>query len=130
MEVAELRQIIAWAEAAGLSSLEISGPGHNVRLLLAGGAVQTAHDGMAEPAAAAGTIIAAHVTGIFLAGHPMRSAPFVRPGDAVKAGDVLGLLKIGQIYAPVAAPQDGVVRRVLAETGTLCGYGTKLLEIM
>jgi acetyl-CoA carboxylase biotin carboxyl carrier protein len=133
MELAELRQIIAWAEAAGLRSLEISAPGRSLRLSLGStepaALAVTGREDTGGPAEAAATVIAAHVTGTFLAAHPMRSAPFVRPGDAVRAGDVLGLLKIGQIYAPVTAPQDGIVLRVLVETGTLADYGMPLLEI-
>ena len=38
-------------------------------------------------------------------------------GTAVKEGDILGLLKIGHLLVPVAAPAQGIVMRVVAADG-------------
>lgn len=139
MELNELQQLIAKLEASGLHSLELSRPGERVKLTLrANHEVQVVNaTGMAEhlaapasaQAAPAGTTVLTEAAGLFLATHPMRSKPLAEVGQSVKKNDVLGLLKIGPIYAPVTAPADGVVTQILATDGELLGFGAPVLEI-
>jgi acetyl-CoA carboxylase biotin carboxyl carrier protein len=66
---------------------------------------------------------------VFVASHPMRDTPFAAVGAAVKAGDLLGLLKIGHLLVPVAAPVQGIVARVVAADGCMQGFGSPLVEL-
>jgi len=47
----------------------------------------------------------------------------------VRAGDPLGLLRIGALLIAVVAPRDGVVDRMLAADGALVGYGAPLARL-
>jgi acetyl-CoA carboxylase biotin carboxyl carrier protein len=59
----------------------------------------------------------------------MRNGPFVKVGDRVRENDVLGLLKIGVLYAPITAPTAGVVTKITAADGTLLGFGSPVFEL-
>jgi len=126
-DTAALRQITAWLEAAGLQAIEIDSGQRRLRLSLA---PRAARQGGAVVADAAGTAITAPLAGEFLTRHPAREAPFVQPGDAVKAGDVLGLVRVGPVFTPVTAPQDGVVLDLLAAPGAVVGYGAPLFSLL
>jgi acetyl-CoA carboxylase biotin carboxyl carrier protein len=132
VEASELKQIAEWLHAAGLSSIEISGPNGSVRLTVANGenriapAVDASEQVLADRSIMA---VKAGTVGIFLDAHPMRPAPIVQLGDTVRAGDIVGLIGIGRIYAPVTAPGDGCVVRFLVEPGTLVDFGAPILEI-
>jgi biotin carboxyl carrier protein len=73
--------------------------------------------------------VKADVAGYFLAAHPWRDKPFVAPGQSIEAGAIVGLVKIGLLYAPVVAPAAGTVDTVIAETGATVGYGTPIARI-
>ncbi|WP_211464661.1 acetyl-CoA carboxylase biotin carboxyl carrier protein [Collimonas silvisoli] len=138
MKIEKLRQITAWLEASDINYFEFTNAGQTVRLTLASNGrtleqavapveespVSPSHAGSGRTAAVAASV------GIFLTTHPLRSLPFTKVGDEVKKGNVLGLLKIGQIYAPVSAPLDGVVTGILMEHETAVDYGTRLIEIL
>lgn len=53
---------------------------------------------------------------VFLASDP-GSAPFVKPGDTVKAGDTLLIVEAMKVMNPITAPRGGVVKQVLVENG-------------
>ena len=43
--------------------------------------------------------------------------PFVKPGDAVKAGDTLLIVEAMKVMNPITAPRGGVVKQLLVENG-------------
>ena len=139
MDLNELQQLIASLEASGLRSLELSRPGERVKLTVCENSevhVENGETSAAQPVAAsspqatqASTTVLTESAGIFLATHPMRNKPLAAIGDQVKKNDVLGLLKIGPIYAPITASADGVITQILARDGALLGFGAAVLEI-
>jgi acetyl-CoA carboxylase biotin carboxyl carrier protein len=66
---------------------------------------------------------------VFLHSHPLAAAPLVRIGERVETGQTVGLLKIGALLLPVAAPQVGIVDRIHAADGLAVGYGTPLVDL-
>jgi biotin carboxyl carrier protein len=139
VEADELQQLALMLRASGFNCLELSRPGEFVKLTMArrrGSAVAVNEEDQAAlgafaPAhtASAATVVRAESAGLFLAAHPARHAPFARVGDTVRKDDVLGLAKIGPIYAPVTAPADGVVTRIIATDGALLGFGSPVMEL-
>ena len=84
----------------------------------------------AESAAtAAAPVVKAHSVGVFLDTHPLATAPLVAVGTRVVIGRTIGLLRIGALLLPVAAPADAVVERVLAVSGQAVGHGTPLFAL-
>jgi acetyl-CoA carboxylase biotin carboxyl carrier protein len=125
----DIEQIIAWLEAAGLDSLSLTTPETRLRIMLgAGAAAQSFEAASSPPPADVAPSLRARGTGVFLAAHPSADAPLVQPGTPVRAGDVVGLLRVGPLLQPVTATADGLVGRLLAEPGSLVEYGTPLME--
>jgi acetyl-CoA carboxylase biotin carboxyl carrier protein len=71
----------------------------------------------AEPAVLAGESIRSPMVGTaFLSPEP-GAAPFVKPGDTVKAGDTLLIVEAMKVMNPITAPRGGVVKQLLVESG-------------
>lgn len=97
---------------------------------------QTAHRPVAGGAAppvqeqVLGTPVSSPMTGIFYTS-PSPSAPaFVKPGDVVTAGAVVGLIEAMKVFNEIVAPVSGRVDRVLASSGDLVQPGEPLLYIV
>jgi acetyl-CoA carboxylase biotin carboxyl carrier protein len=93
------------------------------------GPISVAIDRGQDNEAGGGTLVPATLPGTFLTQHPSSSSPLVPLGGRVRAGDIVGLVQVGSIYAPVIAPVDGSLDRILAAPETLVGFGTPLFEI-
>ncbi|NPC57213.1 acetyl-CoA carboxylase biotin carboxyl carrier protein [Caenimonas soli] len=128
MRIEEVQQLSRWLEATDIDLLELQGPGEHLRLRRNGTRVELVPSDTAgnEPES---KVVAAASVGVFLHGHPLRAEPLVPPGAVVGAGQVVGLLRIGALLLPVTAPQDGILAAMLAEPGTIVGYGTPLVEL-
>ena len=86
--------------------------------------------GSAPPVRPAGRCtVTAPCCGEFLHRHPLQPAPLVQIGQPVRAGAVLGLLRIGPLLLQVVAPRDGAIEAI-ADDGGLVGYGTPLVHIV
>ncbi|RYY05013.1 MAG: acetyl-CoA carboxylase biotin carboxyl carrier protein subunit [Alphaproteobacteria bacterium] len=86
--------------------------------------------GSAPPVRPAGrSTVTAPCCGEFLHRHPLQPAPLVQIGQPVRAGAVLGLLRIGPLLLQVVAPRDGAIEAI-ADDGGLVGYGTPLVHIV
>lgn len=139
MELDELRQLVAWTESSGFRSLEVRRPGERLSFALkrdgepsaatVGESTATAGASLRPRAIKAMLTVLAETPGVFLASHPMRGTPFTVVGAAVRKGDLLGLLKIGHLLVPVAAPAEGIVASVVAADGCIQGFGSPLLEL-
>lgn len=137
MELSELQQLTAWLKASSLHHLELSRPGEHIRLSVSGALPLGPGDACATEACgpsltqqdAALVLVRTATAGVFRGTHPLRDAPFVTKGSVVRRGDVLGLLKIGLLYAPVLAPMDGTVVELVAVTGNVLGYGAAVLRL-
>ena len=53
----------------------------------------------------------------------------VKPGDAVKAGDVLAVMEAMKMEMRLSAEADGVVTGVQAQAGTQAANGAVLIEL-
>ncbi|MEO3471991.1 biotin/lipoyl-containing protein [Roseomonas sp. CAU 1739] len=127
MNTDEVRQIAAWLEAAGLDGFELTTPTARLRLTLGGGTPVAAAPLRVQPASEPPSL-AARGTGEFLAAHPYADAPLVQPGQRVRAGDIVALLRTGALIQPVTASEDGIVGALLAKPGTIVGFGSPLMH--
>jgi acetyl-CoA carboxylase biotin carboxyl carrier protein len=133
MKIEELGQLVRWLEEARTGALEIESDNYRLRMTLRPDTTQadpisvTIDDGEGH---GAGVVVAANLPGIFLLRHPQRATPIVPLGAVVRAGDLVGLIQVGALYAPVIAASEGRVARILAVPQTLVGFGTPLFEIV
>ena len=132
IDTADIERLAQILQRSGVASIELEEEGVSLRLVMAADE-QTA----ASPAYAVqikssneGPVVAkADVAGIFVATHPWRAKPFVEPGQAIEAGAIVGLVKIGLVYVPVLSPAAGIVEAIVAETGATVGYGTPIVSV-
>lgn len=116
-------------ETSGLASIEIENETQSLKLVVERGASSQVAAAVPSPEEHSHVIATADVAGHFLAGHPWRATPFVEPGERIEAGTIVGLVKVGLIYAPVLSPAPGILDAVLADTGAMVGYGTPIARI-
>jgi len=130
MQTDDILQLSAWLAATDIELLELRGPDHHLCLRREGEqiAVVTAEE-RAQEHAEPPLVVSAASVGVFLHGHPLHPEALVRPGERVRAGQVLALMKIGALLLPVSAPQDGIALRPLVAHGATVGFGTPLFEM-
>lgn len=142
MMIPEIQQLSAWLADSDIGLLELHTPQGYVRLrrdgVTPGGVMVeercdkpevTAAPCRGTPTPPSARLVVASSVGVFLHHHPLRNAPLAPPGIAVKAGQTVGLLQIGPLLLPVAAPQAGVVATLLVAHGSVVGYGAALIEL-
>ena len=86
---------------------------------------------VAEPMVAApqGAPISSPMTGIWYDAPNPGAAPFVKVGDSVTAGQVVGLIEAMKVFNEITATVSGVVVRIEAANGRLVQPGEPLLFI-
>lgn len=117
--------------AAGVSGLEISRPGGQLRIVVATGEEARVNvSSTAQPASAVQPVVVkAPMAGHFCLGRPLRSAAADRLPRSVSAADILGFLRVGPVLLPLGAGRAGILTKQLAEPDALVGFGDPLFEI-
>ena len=76
-----------------------------------------------------GTPVTAPMVGtVYLQPEPGQP-PFVRIGDRVQTGDTLLIVEAMKVFNQIPSPTDGIVRRILVETGQPVEYGEILMVL-
>ncbi|KQW61848.1 acetyl-CoA carboxylase biotin carboxyl carrier protein [Variovorax sp. Root411] len=120
-------QLAAWLSGTDIGLLELRTPEGTLRLgRLGDGIVELPVEEAEEPELLP---IDAPSVGVFLHSHPLTTAPLVRTGQRVEAGQTVGLLKIGPLLLPVTTPQPGVVENIRVDDAATVGYGTPLVDL-
>lgn len=76
-----------------------------------------------------GRAVKAPLVGTFYAAAEPGAEPYVREGQEVKKGEVIGLIEAMKIMNEIPAPCDGRVTRILVENGSFVAYDEVLLYI-
>lgn len=79
------------------------------------------------PIAPMGTPVASPMNGIFYDAPSPASPPFVKEGDLVTAGQVIGLIEAMKVFSEIPSPVSGIVKRVVAESGAVVSIGDALI---
>ncbi|MCV9947077.1 MULTISPECIES: acetyl-CoA carboxylase [unclassified Rhizobium] len=121
--------------AAGVDGLEISRPGGQLRIVVAGKDGARISSTEATPPApglapgSASAVVKAPMAGRFCVEHPAASAAPQNLPRSVSDADIVGFVGVGHILLPLRAGLSGVLTRLLAEPGALVGFGDPLFEI-
>lgn len=83
----------------------------------------------AAPAAPQGTPVTSPMAGIFYSASSPSAPPFVKEGEPVSAGQVVGLIEAMKVFNEIVAPTSGRVLKLTAESGQLVNPGDPLLYI-
>jgi acetyl-CoA carboxylase biotin carboxyl carrier protein len=76
-----------------------------------------------------GKAVKAPLVGTYYAASEPGAEPYVKEGQMVKKGEVLGLIEAMKIMNEILAPCDGKVNKILVENGSFVAYDQVLLTI-
>ena len=129
IDITDIERLAQILERSGVASIEIEENGQSLKLVMeTGKSTASMLAAPTESSHEAAIVAKADVAGIFVATHPWREKPFVEPGQAIEAGAIVGLVKIGLVYVPVLSPAAGIVDSIVAEAGATVGWGTPIVS--
>ncbi len=76
-----------------------------------------------------GTPISSPMMGIFYSASSPSADPYVREGDTVSAGQVIGMIEAMKVFNEIHASVSGTVKKIIAEAGSLVNPGDPLMYI-
>jgi len=156
MDLRKIKKLIDILEESNLSELEIKEGEESVRLsrmptgsFAAHAAQPVTHVHVEPPRAAAaaapapdntsapapgrelppGHVVRSPMVGTFYASPNPEAAPFVKVGQTVKSGDVLGIIEAMKMFNQIEADVSGTVVSVLASTGQPVEFDEPLFVI-
>ena len=77
----------------------------------------------------AGTPISSPMMGIYYASSSPSADPYVREGDTVTAGQVIGLIEAMKVFNEIQSTVSGTVKKIVAEGGDIVNPGDPLMYI-
>jgi acetyl-CoA carboxylase biotin carboxyl carrier protein len=84
----------------------------------------------AEPAPVEGVVITAPMIGTYYTSPAPGAPAFVRVGERIESGQVIGIIEAMKIMNEIPAEQGGVVVELLATNAQAVEYGSPLLRII
>ena len=103
-------------EAGSVETIEAAAPAE--RPEAAGGAPEAEAKKIASP-----------LVGVFYTAPAEDAEPFVKPGDRVKKGQVVGIVEAMKLMNEITSDYDGVIRKVCAENAEAVEYGQPLFLV-
>ena len=76
-----------------------------------------------------GNVVKSPLVGTFYNAQSPDAAPFVRVGDTVKKGQVLGIVEAMKLMNEITSEYDGAVKEILVENEQMVEYGQPLFVI-
>lgn len=76
-----------------------------------------------------GTPISSPMTGIFYTSSSPSAPAYVKEGETVTAGQVVGLIEAMKVFNEIHATVSGTVKKVVAESGAVVNPGDTLMYI-
>lgn len=128
--LSQLRSVISAVEASDAYELEVQTADLHIRLrrIVDPTQAQPAEEAP-DPDSEGLHTVRCPLTGVWYDAPAPGAAPFVRPGDFVSAGAVIGLLETMKVFNEVHADVAGVVRQVLARRGELVMAHAPLITV-
>jgi len=81
------------------------------------------------PAAPTGTPVTSPMNGIFYRSANPATPAYVKEGDVIEAGDVIGLVEAMKVFNEVPSPIAGTVLRIIPQTGEIVHPGDVILYV-
>lgn len=77
-----------------------------------------------------GSVITSPMVGIFYSAPAEGAENFVNIGDAVKKGQIVGIVEAMKLMNEIESPYDGVIKEILINNKDMIGYGQELMVIV
>lgn len=143
MDVNEIMKLIQGVSDYGLTSFELEEGNMRISLKREHDTVKVEtieHSGIPEKPQAgeeirqaepigSDRIVTSPLVGVFYAASSPDSEPFVKPGDQVKKGQVLGIIEAMKLMNEIECEYDGVVEAILVKNEEVVEYGQPLFRI-
>lgn len=78
---------------------------------------------------ASGVYITSPIVGVFYTSSGPDEAPFVKVGDTVKAGQVVGIVEAMKLMNEIESDVDGVIEEILVDNAQGVEYGQSLFRV-
>jgi acetyl-CoA carboxylase biotin carboxyl carrier protein len=76
-----------------------------------------------------GKLVKSILVGVFYSSPGPEEAPFVKVGDTVKKGKIIGIIEAMKLMNEIECEYDGVIEEVLVKDGDMVEYGQPLFRI-
>jgi acetyl-CoA carboxylase biotin carboxyl carrier protein len=76
-----------------------------------------------------GTPITSPMMGIFYSSSSPSAPPFVKEGETVTAGQVIGLIEAMKVFSEIHASTSGIVKKMVAENGAVVNPGDVIMYL-
>lgn len=76
-----------------------------------------------------GKLVKSILVGVFYSSPGPEEAPFVKVGDTVKKGQIIGIIEAMKLMNEIECEHDGVIEEVLVKDGDMVEYGQPLFRI-
>lgn len=135
MNMNEVYQLLEYFEASALSEVEVEMDGVKVaakkNTFEAGhGSVKTTTESVpVHNKPLGGKKITAPLVGIFYRASAPGEEPFIKEGQQIKKGDVIGIIEAMKLMNEITATEDGVVLSIEAKDGEMVEYGETLVNL-
>ena len=124
-----VQQVAANADAAAL--VQYQPAVQTVMQSTASSTVQNQVDSAltADPEALTGNVVKSPLVGTYYAASSPDSAPFVKVGDKVNKGQVLGIVEAMKLMNEIESEFDGTVKKILVENEQMVEFGQPMFVI-
>lgn len=138
MEYEQLINLIKTVSGSSLSSFQIENDGMKISMKKSNIVSETVQNVPAvsitqiqeeDEKIPDGNMVKAPLVGTFYTSSGPGETPFVKVGDTVKKGQVLGIIEAMKLMNEIESEYDGVVEAVLAENERMVEYGQPLFVI-
>jgi acetyl-CoA carboxylase biotin carboxyl carrier protein len=134
MNIELLKSIIEVFEQSSLSKLQIEHLDLKISMERNLNSVEVTPVGV-EPQKKAvvvegGKLIKAPVVGTFYLAPAPDAEPFVKVGQSIKAGEVVGIIEAMKVMNEITSDVSGVVNEILVTSGSVVGYQQPLIKVL
>jgi acetyl-CoA carboxylase biotin carboxyl carrier protein len=133
-----VRELVEVMRSNGLTEMDVTSGSVEIRLRapkIGSGARASRDDSGAAPTMsplreqAPGHIVTAPMIGTFYASPTPGDPPYIRLGDAVHAGQTIGIIEAMKIMNEIVSDRAGVVVEIMANNAQAVEYGSPLLRL-
>ncbi len=82
-----------------------------------------------ETETVSGNVVSSPLVGTFYASSSPEAEPFVKVGDSVKKGQVLGIVEAMKLMNEIESEYDGIVKQILVSNEDVIEYGQPMFVI-
>ncbi len=129
MELQELYALMDRFSATGLTSLEWEQDGTRLALKKESPAAAPLPPPVSAPEPEPEDLVTAPLVGVFYAASSPDAEPFVKVGDQVKKGQILGIIEAMKLMNEIESEYDGIVEAILVKNEDVVEFGQPLFRI-